>query len=116
MLGRRVSRIEEQLRMELSEILEREVHDPRVHLVTITRVKISADLSHARIFISSLGGPDERKNTLKGLRSAAGYIRKSLGQRLHHLRRIPELNFDYDDTLEQEIRLDQLLHEIKIEE
>jgi ribosome-binding factor A len=116
MQGRRVDRIEEQLRMELSEIIEREVQDPRVHLVSVTRVKVSPDLRHARIFISVLGGPDERKKALQGLRSAAGYTRKSLGQRLHHLRRIPELVFDYDETIEEELRIEKLLDEIRSEE
>src|ERR1051325_3677550 len=116
MQGRRIDRIEEQIRMELSEILGREVHDPRVHLVTITRVKISPDLRHARVFVSSLGGPEERKKALQGLRSAAGYARRSLGARLHHLRRTPELTFDYDETLEEETRIEQLLDQIKPKE
>ena len=115
MQGRRVDRIEEQLRIELSEILEREVQDPRVRLVTVTHVKVSPDLGHARVFVSSLGGPDERKKILQGLKSAASYARRSLGKRLHHLRRIPELTFEYDDTLEKENRIEQLLDQIKTE-
>jgi ribosome-binding factor A len=116
MQGRRIDRIEEQLRMELSEILEREIQDPRIGLLSVTRVKVSPDLSHARVFISSLGGPDERKKTLQGLRSAAGFARKSLGQRLHHLRRTPELTFEYDETIEQEVRIEKLFDEIKSQE
>jgi ribosome-binding factor A len=116
MQGRRVDRIEEQLRMELSEIIGREVQDPRVHLISITRVKVSPDLRHARVFISTLGGADERKKALQGLRSAAGYTRKSLGQRLHHLRRVPELIFEYDDTIEEELRIEKLFSEIKSDE
>jgi ribosome-binding factor A len=115
MQGRRVDRIEEQLRIELSEILEREVQDPRVRLVTVTHVKVSPDLRHARVFVSSLGGAEERKKILQGLKSASSYARRSLGQRLHHLRRIPELTFDYDDTLEKEMRIEQLLDQIKTE-
>jgi ribosome-binding factor A len=115
MQGRRVDRIEEQLRIELSEILEREVQDPRVRLVTVTHVKISPDLSHARVYVSALGGPEARKKILQGLRSAASYARRSLGKRLHHLRRIPELTFDYDDTLEKETRIEKLLDQIKSE-
>jgi len=113
MQGRRVDRIEEQLRIELSQILEREVQDPRVRLVTVTHVKVSPDLRHARVLVSSLGGNEERKRVLQGLKSAAGYARRSLGQRLHHLRRIPELTFDYDDALERETRIEQLLDQIK---
>src|SRR5687768_6912118 len=116
MQGRRVDRIEEQLRMELSEILEREIQDPRIGLISVTRVKVSPDLSHARVFISSLGGPDERKKTLQGLRSAAGFARKALGQRLHHLRRTPELTFEYDETIEVELRIEKLFDEIKPQE
>ena len=116
MQGRRVDRIEEQLRIELSEILSMEVQDPRVRLVTVTHVKVSPNLRHARVFVSSLGGPEERKKILQGLRSAAGYARHSLGQRLHHLRRTPELTFDYDDTIEKESRIEKLLDQIRTEE
>jgi ribosome-binding factor A len=115
MQGRRIDRIEEQLRMELCEILEREIHDPRVGLATVTNVKVSPDLSHARVFISVLGGADDRKRALQGLRSAAGFARKELGKRLHHLRRIPDLNFEYDETIEKDIRLEELLNQIKSE-
>ena len=116
MQGRRVDRIEEQLRIELSEILSMEVQDPRVRLVTVTHVKVSPDLRHARVFVSSLGGPEERKKILQGLRSAAGYARHSLGKRLHHLRRTPELTFDYDETIEKESRIEKLLDQIRTEE
>jgi len=116
MQGRRVDRIEEQLRIELSEILSMEVQDPRVRLVTVTHVKVSPDLRHARVFVSSLGGPEERKKILQGLRSAAGYSRHSLGKRLHHLRRTPELTFDYDETIEKESRIEKLLDQIRTEE
>ncbi len=113
MQGRRVDRIEEQLRMELSEIMEREIQDPRVHFVTMTRVKVTPDLGHARVFISTLSEGDERKKILQGLRSAAKFVRRSLSSRLHHLRRIPELIFEYDETLETEMRIEQLFDQIK---
>ena len=99
--------------MELSEILERELQDPRVKLVTVTRVKVTPDLGQARVYISSLGDAEEKKKTLQGLRSAAGFVRRSLGARLHHLRRTPELIFDYDETLETEMRIEQLFDQIK---
>src|SRR5947208_16252203 len=100
MLGRRVDRIEEQLRMEISGIIEREIHDPRVGLASVTGVKISPDLRHARVFITALGGEDDHKRTMQGLRSAASYVRHSLSKRLHHLKRIPELLFEYDESVE----------------
>ena len=113
MEGRRVGRIEEQLRIELSEIVEREIEDPRIGLATVTAVKISPDLRHARVFISVLGDEQERKKTLQGLNSAANYARRSLSQRLHHLRRIPELVFAYDDSIETGSRIEELLDQIK---
>jgi ribosome-binding factor A len=115
MQGRRVDRIEEQLRMELSEIVEREIQDPRVHFVTLSRVKVSPDLGHARVFITVLGTPDERKKALQGLRSASSFVKRSLAKRLHHLRRIPDLIFEYDETIEKDMRLEQLLEQIKTE-
>jgi len=113
MQGRRIDRIEEQLRIELSEIIEREIQDPRIGLLTVTRSKVSPDLSHARIFVTVLGDPIQRKKAFEGLRSAASFIRRSLSKRLHHLRRIPELSFDYDETVEKSIRIEELLEQIK---
>jgi len=116
MQGRRIDRIEEQLRMELSEILEREIQDPRIGLATVTSVKVSPDLHHARVFVTVLGDAAQRKKTLEGLRSAASFVRRSLSKRLHHLRRIPELSFDYDEAVEKGIRIEELLDQIKHEE
>ena len=116
MQGRRVDRIEEQLRIELSEIIEREIQDPRIGLTTVTRVKVSPDLSHGRVYVTVLGGDDQRKKTLAGLRSAAGFVRRSLSKRLHHMRRIPEITFDYDELVEKDIRIEQLLDQIKHDE
>ena len=116
MQGRRIDRIEEQLRIELSEIIEREIHDPRVGLTTVTAVKVSPDLRHCRVFVTVLGGAEERKKALEGLRSAASFIRRSLSKRLHHMRRIPELSFDYDEAVEKGMRIEELLDRIKHEE
>ena len=115
MQGRRVDRIEEQLRIEISEIIEREIHDPRVGLASVTSVKISTDLRHARVFVTSLGAEQEHKRTMQGLKSAASYIRHSLSKRLQHLKRIPELIFEYDESVEQSFRIEKLLDEIKPE-
>jgi len=113
MHGRRIDRIEEQLRIELSEVIEREIQDPRIGLVTVTRVKVSPDLRHARVFVTVLGGEDQRKKTIEGLRSAANYIRRCVSQRLQHLKRMPELTFGYDESVEKGIRIEELLDQIK---
>jgi len=115
MQGRRVDRIEEQLRIELSEIVEREIQDPRVHFVTISRVRVTPDLGHARVFVTILGTADDRKKALQGLRSAAHFVKHSLAKRLHHLRRTPELVFEYDESIEKDMRLEKLLDQIKTE-
>jgi len=116
MQSRRIDRIEEQLRIELSEIIEREIQDPRVGLTTVTGVKVSPDLRHARIFVTVLGDEAQRKKALEGLRSAASFVRRSLSKRLHHMRRIPEVTFDYDEVVEKGIRIEELLDKIKHEE
>src|ERR1700741_340215 len=116
MQARRIDRIEEQLRIELSEIIEREIQDPRVGLTTVTAVKVSPDLRYCRVFVTVLGDDAQRKKALEGLRSAASFIRRSLGKRLHHLRRLPELHFDYDDAVAQGIRIEELLDQIKEKE
>src|SRR5207249_6004542 len=115
MQSRRIDRIEEQLRIELSEIIEREIQDPRIGLTTVTAVKVSPDLRHGRVFVTVLGNEEDRKKALAGLRSAASFIRRSLSKRLHHMRRIPELSFDYDETVEKGIRIEELLDQIKHE-
>ncbi len=99
--------------MELSEIIELEINDPRVGLATVTAVKVSPDLRHARVFVTVLGDAEQRKKSLEGLRSAANYARRSLGKRLHHLKRIPELTFDYDEAVEKGLRVEELLEQIK---
>ena len=116
MQGRRIDRVEEQLRIELSEIIEREIQDPRIGLTTVTAVKVSPDLRHARAFVTVLGDATQRKKALEGLRSAASFVRRSLSKRLHHMRRIPELSFDYDESVEKGIRIEELLDQIKHEE
>jgi ribosome-binding factor A len=107
---RRTDRINEQLRQEISMIVRDEVRDPRVGLATITAVQTSPELDHARVFITSLGDAEEREEILVGLHSAAPFIRKQLGGRLH-MRRIPELHFEADRVLAEAMRIEQLLRE-----
>lgn len=115
MQGKRTDRLGVQLRIEISEIIERELTDPRIGFATVTAVKISPDMRHARVFVSVLGGEDQRNKTLEGLGSARSFIRRSLSQRLQHLRRIPELTFEYDESIEHSIRIEELLQKIKPE-
>lgn len=115
MPNRRQARLNEQLKREISRIVRRELSDPRVGNVTVTGVQVTSDLAHARIFVRTLGGEDDLGTALGGLAAAAPYIRRELGRDLH-LRRIPELRFEEDRTLERAMRIERLLDEVRPEE
>jgi ribosome-binding factor A len=108
----RTDRINEQLRQEIALMLASEVRDPRVGMVTVTAVKASPELDHARIFVTMSGDEAERQEGVAGLQSAAPFIRGQLGRRLH-MRRIPELHFELDRTLEGAARIESLLRQVQ---
>ncbi|MBI4227127.1 MAG: 30S ribosome-binding factor RbfA [Candidatus Omnitrophica bacterium] len=103
----RVPKVEEAIRETVALILQQELKDPRVQLVTVTRVKATADLQHAVIYFSVLE-PDRVAATEAGLGRAAPYIRRLVGERLR-LRFTPELRFQYDPSVAEGIRVQQLL-------
>ncbi len=114
-MTRRTERINELLREEISVILFRDIKDPRLsHLVTITAVDVAPDLWYAKVFVSVLGTEEEKKEVMQGLESAAKFMRRELSDRLR-LRRIPELMFRRDDSIERGSRILQLLKEIEPE-
>jgi len=92
----------------ISELLSRDIRDPRVRGVTITGAKVTKDLKLARIYFNVLGGGDDRDNVLAGLRSAGGFIRSRVGKELN-LRFVPALEFFYDETEDQAQRIAELL-------
>jgi ribosome-binding factor A len=107
-MSRRTDRVAEAIQELVARLLLREIKDPRIGLVTITGARVSPDLRHARVFFSSLGGDDARAQTLRGLRSAAGFVRTQVARQLN-LRVAPEIAFEFDPSLEQAERLAQLL-------
>lgn len=112
----RSRRVEDLLRKEIADMLLGEVKDPRIQgLVTIMQVKVSEDLCHARFFVSVLGSESERKSVLEGLNKAKGFIRRTLGHRLD-LRRIPELHFQLDRSLDEQEKIEKLLASMKIDQ
>lgn len=111
MAGYRIKRVNEQLKREISEILLGEVKDPRVGPVTVTDVSAAPDLTFARVFVQPLGSDEERRETLAGLRAAAPFVRAEVGRRLR-LRRAPELRFEVDRSLEQAMRIEELLSQV----
>ena len=109
--GSRPDRVADQLRAELAMLLTREVHDPGIGFVTLTRVQVTPDLQQARVFYTTLGDDKARANSGKALGRAASFLRRQIGSRLR-LRRVPELIFTYDESIAGQDRIEQLLHEI----
>lgn len=114
MSSQRLQRVAEVLRYEISELVRLKIRDPRLGFVTITNVEVSPDLRHAKVFVSSLGTPEEALKSIKILSRAAGFIRSELFKRVH-LRLIPELSFRIDRSIEHSIRISQVLRELKDE-
>jgi ribosome-binding factor A len=108
-------RLAEQIRIEAGGILSREVHDPGIGFLTLTRVKVTDDLLQARIFYTAMGDPAERRKTARALERALPFIRRALGRRLQ-LRRVPEITFHYDESVAHQARVDELLENIKRED
>jgi len=113
--GRRTERLGHQIRVVLAELMVREVKDPRVGFATVTRVDLSPDLQHARVYVSVLGSPEEQQNSVEGLSSAAGFLRHEVGHRLA-LRRVPELEFILDHGAEAGEKIEMLLQRIHKDE
>ena len=111
-MTRRTRQVGEMLREELSDIIRREVKDPRIGFMSITAVEVPPDLRSARVYVSVLGTDEEREKTLEALRSAAGYIRHILKPRLR-MRQIPELEFRDDRSMEYAEKISAALREIR---
>ncbi len=109
--GHRPDRIGDQLRMEISELLVREVHDPGIGFVTLTHVDVTPDLQHARVYYTTLGQPAARRQTERALERAAPFLRRKIAQRLR-LRRVPEIHFTFDAGVEAQDRVERLLREL----
>jgi ribosome-binding factor A len=109
--GRRTDRLGHQIRVELAELISRQVKDPRIGFATVTRVELTPDLHHARIYVSVLGTSGEQQSSIEGLTSAAGFLRHEIGHRLA-LRRVPEMTFILDHGAEAGERIEMLLQQI----
>src|SRR5690349_9051716 len=114
-LTHRVERIQQQVREEVSQMLQTEVRDPGVGLVTVTRAKVTADLSLARIYWTILGDLEERKKTQKALERASGFVRHLLAERMT-LRRSPGVKFIFDQSVAAQDRIEQIIQEIHAED
>jgi ribosome-binding factor A len=111
-MTRRTRQVGELLREELTDIIRKEMDDPRLGFWSITRVEVTPDLRSARVYISVLGTDEERAENLKAVRAGAGFIRRHLRPRLH-MRQIPELEFRDDRSLEHAAAISKTLHDLQ---
>ena len=114
--GYRPARVGDQIRQELSELLARgHVHDPGIGFITLTRVQVTPDLQIARVFYTTLGDPQARRDTAQALERATPFLRRQIGSRLR-LRRVPEIEFRFDQAIENQDRIEQILRDLREEE
>ncbi len=112
--GSRPDRVGEQIRQELSQILAQQVHDPGIGFITLTRVKVTPDLQLARVLYTVMGDEKQKKETAKALERAIPFLRRQIGSRVR-LRRVPDLQFFYDESIEHQDRIEQILLDLKKE-
>jgi ribosome-binding factor A len=113
--GFRPDRLGDQIRVEISELLAREVHDPGVGFITLTRVHVTADLQIARVYYTTLGDPAARKQTARALQRATPFVRRQLAGRLQ-LRLAPDIEFRFDESVEHQDRIERIIQEIHAED
>lgn len=106
----RKDRVAEQIRREVAELIRTELKDPRVGMVSITDVEVTADYSHAKVFFSTLAGSEHVPAVLSGLQKAAGFLRRELGKRIS-IHMTPQLHFVFDQSLERGADLSKLIQE-----
>lgn len=111
-MTRRTERISSLIRQEISELLRRQVNDPRLSsFISVTKVLVSPDLRHAKVLVSVLGSEAQKSDVLNGFTAASGFLRRELAHRLT-LRRIPELIFQADDSIEQGAKVLKLINQL----
>ena len=114
-MSHRIERINNLIRQEISELLQRQVKDPRLGtFIAVTEVSTSPDLKSAKVFVSRISNQEEKEETMQALEAAAGFLRKSLMKNLR-LRRVPDLYFYWDDSIERADRLFRLLDQASTE-
>ncbi len=108
----RIARLNEEIKREVSVILQREIKDPRLGFASVTDVELSRDQSYCKVYISVFGSEEERDDSMQALKRAAGFIRTEIGQRVR-MRKTPEFRFVYDSSLEQGARINAILKDIR---
>jgi ribosome-binding factor A len=115
-MAHRMERLNTQMQREISELILRELRDPRLdEFVSVTEVSISPDLRYAKVFVSSMGGQQKKEHILEALGSAAGFLRSELAKKIR-IRRMPELHFQWDNSIEKGDRILRLIDEVTHQE
>src|SRR6476661_8226152 len=114
MASTRPSRVGDQLRAEISELLARQVHDPGIGFLTVTQVTVTPDLQVARVYYTTLGDERARRDTARALGRATPFLRRQLGSRLR-LKRVPLLEFFFDESVERGDRIERILNDLSAE-
>ncbi len=114
-MSQRADRVAEAFREEIMDIIQKSLKDPRIGLTTVTNVRVTNDLQHAVVYISVLGDSNDKKETLKRLIHAKGYIRSEMGKRVR-LKFLPDIDFKLDNTVEEQMRVAEILHKLHEEE
>jgi ribosome-binding factor A len=110
----RTARVGDQIRVEIADLLARVVRDPGIGFLTITHVKVTPDLQQARVYYTTLGDEPARKESRRALERVTPFLRRQIAQRLR-LRRVPELQFFFDDSVERGDRIEQILQDLSTE-
>ncbi len=110
-MSHRPERLAEAIKKEVSDIILNDIKDPRIDFITITKVNVTSDLRHAKVYASVMGDEDKQKTTAQALKSATGYIRSELGRRIR-LKYTPEIIFELDTSLEKAVRLIKLIDDV----
>jgi len=114
MSSQRPIRVGEQIRAELTELIAREVHDPGIGFLTLTRVDVTSDLQLARVYYTTMGAEHARRESGRALERARPFLRRQLGRRLR-LRHVPDLQFFFDESIERHDRIERILQELQAE-
>ncbi|HHV29598.1 30S ribosome-binding factor RbfA [Acetivibrio mesophilus] len=112
----RIERISEEIKREMSTIIQNELKDPRLSkLISITHLSVTKDLRYAKVYVSVMGSDEEKSNALEGLKSAAGFIRREIGRRVQ-IRYTPEIHFELDNSIEKGAYITRLINETSVED
>ncbi|RMD72339.1 MAG: 30S ribosome-binding factor RbfA [Chloroflexi bacterium] len=115
MAKQRLQQVADTMQRILGEVIQTELKDPRVGFASVTKVEVSADLQHAKVYISIMGTPEERATTMAALQRARGFLRKRVAEEMRHMRFIPELHLIEDTSIDYSLHINDVIRQIQHE-